>query len=169
MAANPYIGEIRIFGFNYAPQGWALCNGQLLPIAQYTALFSLLGTTYGGNGMQNFGLPNLQGRTPIGFGNGTVLGQAAGEEAHTLVAAEVPSHSHPLQAATAAANIISPGGNLLAATAGAATPYTGASGLGAMNPATISDAGGSQLHENRQPFLVMNWGIALQGIFPSRS
>jgi microcystin-dependent protein len=167
--STPFLGQLLLASWNFATKGYALCNGQLLPINQNEALFSLLGTTYGGNGMQNFGLPNLQGRTPIGFGNGTVLGQAAGEEAHTLVAAEVPSHSHALQAATAAANIISPGGNLLAATAGAATPYTGASGLGAMNPATISDAGGSQLHENRQPFLVMNWGIALQGIFPSRS
>jgi microcystin-dependent protein len=167
--STPFFGQLLLASWNFAPKGYALCNGQLLPINQNQALFSLLGTTYGGNGVQTFGLPNLQGRTPIGYSAGIVIGQTAGEDAHTLVAAEVPTHTHALQATTTGAASTSPGGNLLAATAGAATLYTGASGLGAMNAATISNAGGSQPHENRQPFLVMTWCIALTGIFPSRN
>jgi|SRR5580658_4557246 microcystin-dependent protein len=165
----PFIGQLLLASWNYAPKGYATCNGQLLPISQNQALFAVLGTTYGGDGIRTFGLPNLQGRTPVGYGAGVVIGQTAGQDAHTLLAAEVPSHTHALQATTTSASIISPGGNLLAATAGAATLYTGASGLAPMNAATISNAGGSQPHENRQPFLVMNWCIALTGIFPSQN
>jgi microcystin-dependent protein len=167
--STPYLGQLLLASFNYAPKGYAMCNGQLMAINQNQALFSLLGTTYGGNGIQNFGLPNLQGRTPLGAGSGIVLGQSGGQDAHTLVAAEVPSHVHALQATTTAATASTPGGNLLANTSGAATLYAVASALAPMNAATIANAGGSQPHENRQPFLAMNWCIALAGIFPSQN
>jgi microcystin-dependent protein len=167
--STPFLGQLLLASWNYAPKGYAMCNGQLLPINQNQALFSLLGTTYGGDGRINFGLPNLQGRTPIGYGGGVVLGQRAGEDAHTLVSTEVPTHIHALQATTTGATAVTPGGNLLAATSGAATLYAGVSALGAMNAATISNAGSSQPHENRQPFLVMTWCIALAGIFPSQN
>jgi microcystin-dependent protein len=163
---TPYLGQLMLASWNYATQGWAMCNGQLLSINQNTALFALLGTTYGGDGKVNFALPNLQGRTPVGFGNGIQLGQVGGEEFHTLTPNEVPSHTHPLQAASGA-NLTKPGGNLVAA--GGASLFTGASSLGPMNAATIGNSGASQPHENRQPFLVMNWCIALTGIFPTQN
>ena len=168
--STPFLGQLMLASWNFANKGFALCNGQLLPINQNQALFSLFGTTYGGDGRVNFGLPNLQGRTPMSFGNGFNLGQVDGEEFHTLVANEVPTHTHTLQGTTTAASAAKPPtGNLLAATSGAATLYAGASSLQPMNAATISFVGGSQPHENRQPFLVMNWLVALQGIFPSQN
>ncbi|MGC9948189.1 MAG: tail fiber protein [Bryobacteraceae bacterium] len=163
---TPFLGQLMLASWNYTTQGWAMCNGQLLPINQNAALFSLLGTTYGGDGISTFALPNLQGRTPAGFGNGIQLGQVGGEEFHTLLSAEVPAHSHPLQAASGA-NLTKPGGALVAG--GGASLYTGASNLAAMNAGTIGNSGGGLPHENRQPYLVMNWCIALTGIFPSQN
>jgi microcystin-dependent protein len=166
--SQPFVGQLLLASFNFAPKGFAQCNGQLMAINQNQALFSLLGTTYGGDGRVNFGLPNLQGRTPVGAGNGIVLGQVGGEDAHTLNQNEVPPHTHQLMGTLATATTDSPNGALAAATT-SLTPYTSASGLVQMNPASISTVGSSQPHENRQPFLVMNWCIALQGIFPSQN
>jgi microcystin-dependent protein len=152
--------------WNYTTQGWAVCNGQLMAINQYQALFALLGTTYGGNGIQTFALPNLQGRTPVGFGNGVALGQVGGEEFHTLSAAEVPAHTHPLPAA-AGANLTKPAGALVAG--GGASLFGVFANQVAMNGGTIANSGGGQPHENRQPYLVLNWCIALTGIFPTQN
>jgi microcystin-dependent protein len=163
-----FLGQLMLAAFNFPPRGWAQCNGQLLPINQYTALFSLLGTIYGGDGTQNFALPNLQGRTAVSFGNGFVQGQRAGEDFHTLVSGEVPQHTHQLQGTAAAVGSPNPLNNMLGPT-GNLQIYSNASGLQAMNGGMITNYGGSQGHENRQPFLVMNWCIALTGIFPTRN
>ncbi len=168
--SEAYLGELKLVSFNFAPKGWVQCNGQLLPINQDQALFSLLGTTFGGDGRTTFALPDLRGRTPIMSGNGFTLGEMAGEENHTLTIAEAPTHTHPLKATTDAANSIKPGGHLLATTTGNLTVYaTNVSNLTPMAPSSIPVVGGSQPHPNQQPFLVMNWIIALQGIFPSRN
>jgi microcystin-dependent protein len=164
--SNPFLSEIKIVSFNFAPRGWAQCNGQLLPINQNQALFSLLGTTYGGNGQTNFALPNLQGRIPIHMGNGHTQGESSGEENHTLTTSEMAAHTHPVSASNADPNQGLPTGNMWANGAGA---YSSASPDSSMNPASISNAGGSQPHNNLQPFLVLNFVIALQGIFPSRN
>lgn len=164
--AEPFLSEIRLFSFNFAPKGWALCNGQLLPINQNQALFSLLGTTYGGNGQTNFALPNLQGRVPIHFGGSHTLGETGGEQNHTLTQAELPPHTHVARASPANADSPVPGNNLLAS---ANNLYTSPLNLTALLPASVSSAGGSQAHLNMQPFLTLNFCIALQGIFPSRS
>ena len=163
---TPFLGQLMLASWNYTTRGWAMCNGQLMAINQNQALFAVLGTTYGGDGISTFALPNLQGRTPVGFGNGVVLGQVGGEELHTLQVSEVPPHTHPLMAGPGA-NLTKPGGALVAS--GGASLFTGASGLGAMNVLTLGNTGGSQPHENRQPYLVMNWCIALSGIFPTQS
>jgi microcystin-dependent protein len=165
--SNPFLSEIRIMSFVFAPRGWALCNGQLLPINQNQALFSLLGTTYGGDGRVNFGLPNLQGRVPMHTGDGHVLGERAGEQAHTLSIAELPTHTHVAMASpkSDASNVAIPTGNFVASPL--SQTYTPAAGIGTMNPTTISNVGGSQAHLNMQPFLTLNFCIALQGIFPS--
>ncbi len=167
--ADPFISEIRLMSFAFAPKGWALCNGQLLPINQNQALFSLLGTTYGGDGRVNFALPDLRGRSPLHVGNGHVLGERAGEQAHTLTAAELPSHSHGLNASGDVANNNLPGQALPAAKPrGGINRYAPAgSGNTMLHAGTLSSAGGSQAHENLQPFLTLNFCIALQGIFPS--
>jgi microcystin-dependent protein len=163
--STPYLSEIRIFSFGFAPKGWALCNGQLLPINQNQALFSLLGTTYGGDGRVNFALPNLQGRVPVHTGNGFTLGEQGGETAHTLNISEIPAHTHVPVASSAAANLGSPAGNLWATgNAGYSTPPNAS-----MNPACILPVGGSQPHQNMPPFLTLNICIALQGIFPSQN
>ncbi|HNL39145.1 MAG TPA: tail fiber protein [Saprospiraceae bacterium] len=167
--ATPFLAEIKLFSFNFAPKGWALCNGQLMPINQNQALFSLLGTTYGGDGRVNFGLPDLRGRVPMHVGNGHVQGERAGEEAHTLSVGEMPVHNHIVNAVApndSSGNTNLPANALLSNTAPAEL-Y--ASGPGSLSPVaqTISVAGGSQPHENRQPFLVLNFCVALQGIFPS--
>jgi microcystin-dependent protein len=163
--STPFLAEIKIVSFNFAPKGWAQCNGQLLPINQNQALFSLLGTTFGGNGQTTFALPNLQGRAPVYVGPGFSLGQSGGQEAHTVIMSEMPAHVHPISASTAAPDAGSMANNSWAAISGAydATANT------AMNPASISNQGGSQPHNNMQPFLVLNFVIALQGIFPSQN
>ncbi len=162
---TPYLAEIRIVSFNFAPKGWALCDGQLLPINQNQALFALLGTTYGGNGQTNFALPDFRGRSPLHFGSGFVLGERSGEEVHTLNSAEIPAHTHPVSASSATANAGSPANASWPAAAGA---YD-LSATTAMSPSGISPTGGSQAHNNMQPYLVLNFVIALQGIFPSRN
>jgi microcystin-dependent protein len=164
--AEPFLSEIRIMSFVFAPKGWALCNGQLLPINQNQALFSLLGTTYGGNGQTNFALPNLQGNVPIHMGSGFTRGEKGGEQAHTLSIAELPTHVHFANATNANGSAAVPGGAVLGAVNNA---YSQPANLTSINPATISNAGGSQAHLNMQPFLTLSFCIALQGIFPSQT
>ena len=164
--AEPFLSEIRIFSFGFAPKGWALCNGQLLPINQNQALFSLLGTTYGGDGRVNFALPNLQGQTPIHMGNGHVLGEKAGQQAHTLTISELPTHTHLANASTTNGDTNFAIGNVLAA---AGNLYSGPNNLTSLDPSSITNVGGSQAHLNMQPFLTLNFCIALQGIFPSQN
>ena len=166
--AEPFLSEVRIMSFVFAPKGWALCNGQLLPINQNQALFSLLGTTFGGDGRVNFALPDLRGRTPIHVGSGHTLGERGGEQAHTLSIAELPTHAHVLNASTTTGNApvpFGPSGNLLATTANAI--YAAPSSLVATNAGSVTNTGGSQAHLNMQPFLTLSFCIALQGIFPS--
>jgi microcystin-dependent protein len=166
--AEPFLSEIRIMSFVFAPQGWALCNGQLLPINQNQALFSLLGTTFGGNGQTNFALPDLRSRTPIHVGSGHTLGEQGGAQSHTLSIAELPEHAHVANATTVPATTNTPGNTLLLAQSTAANLYaTASSNLVAMSPAAIANTGGSQAHLNIQPFLTLSFCIALQGIFPS--
>ena len=165
--AEPFLSEIRIFSFGFAPRSWAQCNGQLLPINQNQALFSLLGTTYGGNGQTNFGLPDLRGRVSMHAGGGMVLGERAGEEVHTLSTAELPAHTHQVRASADAPTVTPPTNNFWASNTGF-TPY-GTVANTAMSPQTISNTGGSQPHENRSPYLTLNYCIALQGIFPSQN
>jgi microcystin-dependent protein len=164
--SEPYLGQLMLASWNYPPKGWAMANGQLLAINQNQALFSLLGTTFGGNGMQNFALPNLQGRAPVHQGNGFTMGQQGGEEAHTINQAETPTHTHLATAINTATGVDPAGGFLGGSGAAVFAPLAS---IAAMAPATISTVGGSQPHENRQPYLVMTWVIALQGIFPSQS
>lgn len=163
--AEPFLSEIRIFSFQFAPRSWAQCNGQLLPINQNQALFALLGTTFGGNGQTNFALPNLQGRTPIHVGSGHTLGERAGEQAHTLTIAEMPTHTHVAKATSELQGTVVPAGNYLALTAPSEF-YSGTINA-VMLPQAVSNVGGSQPHLNMQPFLTLNFCIALQGIFPS--
>jgi microcystin-dependent protein len=170
--SEPFLGEIRLFGFNFAPTGWAMCNGQILPINQNTALFSLLGTQYGGNGTSTFALPDLRSRVPLHQGQGAglssyVMGETIGSESVTLAAAQMPVHSHNVQASNAKATTKNPS---------AAVPghppddtYDAAPDGTLMDASMIAPAGGNQPHENRQPLLVVNFCIALQGIFPSRN
>ncbi len=163
--AEPFLSEIRIMSFVFAPKGWALCNGQLLPINQNQALFSLLGTTFGGNGQTTFALPDLRGRTPIHVGSSHTLGEKAGEQAHTLSIAEMPTHTHLAHAAAGTGTQLIPAGNLLAE---ANLPmYRTPDSLAAMATSSIGNVGGSQAHLNMQPFLTLSFCIALQGIFPS--
>lgn len=163
--AEPFLSEIRIFSFNFPPKGWALCNGQLLPINQNQALFALLGTTYGGDGRTTFALPNLQGRAPIHEGNGHTLGEKAGQEAHTLNIQELPSHTHGVLANGQNGTTAGPANNVLAA----APVYHAASNLTPLDPTSVSNVGGSQPHLNMQPYLTLNFCIALLGIFPSQN
>ena len=163
--AEPFLSEIRIFSFNFPPKGWALCNGQLMPINQNQALFALLGTTYGGDGRTTFALPNLQGRTPMHMGNGHTLGEKAGEEAHTLTTQELPTHTHLLRANGQNGTKAGPANSVLAA----APVYHAASNLTPLNPTSVSNVGGGQPHLNMQPYLALNFCIALLGIFPSRN
>jgi microcystin-dependent protein len=165
--AEPFLAEIRMVSFNFAPKGWALCNGQLLPIAQNQALFSILGTTYGGDGRTTFGLPDLRGRTPIHVGSGHTEGERGGESAHTLTIAEIPSHVHSLSAVnTSAGNVNNPNGVNLA-TSSPAEVYAGPTNLVPMSATSLAIAGGSQAHNNMQPYLTVGFCIALVGIFPS--
>ena len=163
--AEPFLAELRIMSFVFAPKGWALCNGQLLPINQNQALFSLLGTTFGGDGRVNFGLPDLRARTPIHVGNGHTLGERGGEQAHTLSIAEVPTHTHSVAVSSSSASgNDNPSGRFLG---GVNNMYHAATNLTTMNVGTITNTGGSQAHLNMQPFLTLSFCIALQGIFPS--
>ena len=166
--AEPFLSEIRIMSFGFPPKGWALCTGQLLPINQNQALFSLLGTTYGGDGRVNFGLPDLQGRAPIHMGSGHTLGERGGEQAHTLSISEIPTHTHTLNATSNTGTAVIAANNLLAASPSQLYQQPD-NNLAAMNPAAIASVGGSQAHLNMQPFLVLNFSIALQGIFPSQT
>ena len=166
--SEPFLSEIKIFSFGFAPKGWALCNGQLLPINQNQGLFSLLGTTYGGDGRVNFGLPDLRGRVPIHVGNGHTLGEKGGEQAHTLTISELPQHLHFINAVSSAATTNLPTGNTLANSA-PNNNFGPTQSASALNPKTISNVGGSQAHMNMQPFLTLSFGIALQGIFPSQT
>jgi microcystin-dependent protein len=163
--AEPFLSEIRIMSFVFAPKGWALCNGQLLPINQNQALFSLLGTTFGGDGRVNFALPDLRGRTPIHVGSGHTLGERAGEQAHTLSIAELPQHAHVLSATSNDGTLSTASGNVFAKALSAA--YGAPAALVATSPDTVTSTGGSQAHLNMQPFLTLSFCIALQGIFPS--
>lgn len=164
--SDPFIGEIKLISFNFPPKGWAFCNGQLLAINQNQALFSILGTNFGGDGRVNFGLPNFQGRMPIHQGQSYVVGQQGGEPSHTLTINEMPAHNHPAMAA-ATADSGSPNGTVWAPADGAVqyfpTPNT------TMSPAAVANTGGSQPHPNEAPYLVLNFVIALVGIFPSRA
>jgi microcystin-dependent protein len=166
--AEPFLSEIRIMSFGFAPKGWALCNnGQLLPINQNQALFSLLGTTFGGDGRVNFALPDLRGRIPIHVGSGHTLGERGGEPAHTLSIAELPEHVHTANANTTVASTNSPSPNVRLAQSNFSMLYGTASNLVAMAPNAVTSVGGSQAHLNMQPFLTLSLCIALQGIFPS--
>ena len=173
--ADPFVAEIRIFPFNFAPKGWAFCDGQLLPLSQNTALFSLLGTTYGGNGKSNFALPDLQGRAPMHPGQGPGLslhdlGETGGSETVSLLESEIPAHSHTLQALSVPADMATPEGGALARVLGA-TPYTAPAGaaLGSLSPMALTTAGGSAPHNNMQPYLTLYFCIAMQGVFPPRT
>ena len=167
--AEPFLSEIRMMSFNFPPKGWAFCNGQLLPINQNQALFSLLRTTYGGDGRVNFGLPDLQGRTPMHMGNGHTLGERGGEQAHTLSISELPTHFHFLNGSTTQATTVTPDTNTVLSGSTPQSIYGGAANLVAMASNAITNTGGSQAHLNMQPFLTINFSIALQGIFPSQN
>ncbi len=163
---TPFIGELRIYSFNFPPKGWAFCNGQLLAINQNQALFSILGTTYGGNGQTNFALPDLRGRIPLHWGDGVSLGERAGQESHTLTIQEMPQHNHGVRAWGNTAQVPSPAGNTWGGAD--ANPYATASNS-ILAPGSIGNAGGSQPHPNMSPYLVLNICIALVGVFPSRN
>lgn len=164
--AEPFLAEIRLMSFNFAPKGWALCNGQLLPINQNQALFSLLGTTFGGDGRVNFALPDVRGRAPIHVGGGHTLGERGGEQAHTLSIAELPTHTHLTNASSSQGNSVVPTGSILASPLNQSYRPEDNS-LTSLIPATVTNVGGSQAHLNMQPFLTITFCIALQGIFPS--
>jgi len=165
--ADPYLAEIRIVSFNFAAKGWALCNGQLLPINQNQALYSLLGTMYGGDGQVNFALPDLRGRAAAHAGGSLTQGKAGGEQTHTVTMGELPAHNHVFNASSSSATTNDPATNLLAQSSG--NIYGNFGSLTELAPTSVSNVGGSQPHENMQPSLVLNFMIALQGIFPSRT
>ena len=165
---TPFLAEIKIISWTYAPKGWAFCNGQLLPINQNQALFSLLGTVYGGNGQTTFGLPDFRGRAGLHTGGGFDLGQKGGEEAHTVNAGETPAHNHLVNASNIAdnTNVVDPQNNF---PANSSVPPYRTTATTTFHPSSVTNVGGSQPHDNRQPFLVLNFVIALQGVFPSQN
>jgi microcystin-dependent protein len=164
--SEPFLSEIKIVSFNFPPKGWALCNGQFLPINQNQALFSLLGTTYGGNGQTTFALPDLRGCVPVHEGSGFTLGQKAGQSAHTVTMSEMPLHTHVMNGSNVAAETSVPTGAYLGIVA---NTYTTPQNLVSLLPAAVTNVGGSQPHNNMMPYLVLNFIIALQGIFPSQT
>lgn len=165
--SEPFLAEIRLVGFNFAPRGWAFCDGQILPINQNQSLYSLLGTTYGGDGRTSFALPDLRGRTPIHRDDGHSLGQKSGAETVTLTAAEIAAHTHTVKASTGVANQAVATGRIL----GSADIYRDpeAANMTALRSGTVTNAGGGQAHNNMQPYLAVNFCIALRGLFPSRN
>jgi microcystin-dependent protein len=165
--SQPFLGEIRLFGGNFPPNGWAFCDGQLLSISQYEALFALIGTTYGGNGQTNFALPDLRGRVPAHQGGGFTMGQAAGVEQVTLTAAQLPAHTHTLRATAADGTSADPTNNVWAESD--ARTFSTAAPDATMHPSTLGAAGGSQPHSNLMPFVALSFIIALAGIFPSQN
>jgi microcystin-dependent protein len=170
--ADPFVAEIRIFPFNFAPKGWAFCDGQILPLSQNTALFSLLGTTYGGDGKSNFALPNMQGNAPMHPGQGPGLslhdlGEVGGSDTVSLLQSEIPSHSHAVNASGAEGTSPSPNNQLVASGVGV-NMYTTSLNATTLNPSAVAPAGGDQPHNNLQPYLTLNFNIALQGVFPPR-
>jgi microcystin-dependent protein len=172
--SEPFLAQIQIVAFNFPPRGWATCDGQVLAISQNTALFSLLGTNYGGNGTSNFALPNLDGRVPLHFGQGAGLspitqGVPGGSEAVALTTAQIPSHTHSVACNSGMGDQYGPQGNFWATDAGGNDEYSSAAANGTMSPGAIATAGNSQPHTNLQPYLVLNYVIAMQGIFPPRS
>lgn len=166
--AQPYVGEIRMFAGNFAPAGWMFCEGQLLPISEYETLFNLIGTTYGGDGQSTFALPDLRGRVPLHFGNGFTLAETGGVETVTLTTAQIPAHSHPLLATSSNATQQNVQGNLLAE-ATLFSPYINVNPTAALSPLAITNVGGSQPHDNFQPYLCVDFIISLFGIFPSQT
>lgn len=164
--SEPFLSEIRIMSFNFAPKGWAMCNGQFLPINQNQALFSLLGTTYGGNGQTTFALPDFRARVPVHEGQGFTLGQTAGQNAHTITQSEMPQHIHFAFGTGNNGDTVIPVGSVLGGGTGV---YAGPSSLTTMSPDSVTNIGGSQPHENRQPYLALTFCIALIGIFPSQN
>jgi microcystin-dependent protein len=167
--SEPFLAEIRIVGFNFAPRGWGFCDGQILPINQNQSLYSLLGTTYGGDGRTSFALPDLRGRTPLHVGEGHRLGDRSGEETSTLSVSQMPAHKHGVRASSSAGNATTPAGHLLGAEATPDAAYHSADAGTLVGLRSITNVGGSQAHENMQPYLAVNFCIALQGLFPSRN
>ncbi len=165
---QPFVGEIRMFGGNFAPAGWMFCEGQLIPISEYDTLFNLIGTTYGGDGQETFALPDLRGRVPIHMGNGFIQGAASGVETVTLTTAQMPLHTHPFLASSNNATTTNAAGNV-AATTPSYTPYIAANANAPLNPQSTTGTGGNQPHENMQPYLCIDFIISMFGIFPSQS
>jgi microcystin-dependent protein len=171
---EPFIGEIRMFGGNFAPAGWAFCSGQAIPISENDALFVLIGTTYGGDGQETFNLPNLQSRVPIHAGTGQdgnnyQLGEAAGVESVTLTIQQIPLHTHPFTGTTANGTITNPGGNVIGGSLSSVQPYIDDAAATPLNANSVTPTGGSQPHENCQPFLCVNFIISLFGVFPQQA
>jgi microcystin-dependent protein len=164
---QPFLGEVKLISWNFPPKGWAFCNGQFLPINQNQALFSILGTMYGGDGRTTFALPDLRGRAAIHQGSGFTVGQNGGQEFHTLIISEMPAHNHIVTASDTQGDKNTVLGNILAREVG--NPYGAFGSPTTLHPTTVSSVGGSQPHENRQPYLVVNFIIALQGVFPSQN
>jgi microcystin-dependent protein len=164
---TPFLGEVKIIAWNFPPKGWAFCNGQLMPINQNQALFALFGTNYGGNGQTTFGLPDFRGRVAMHMGAGFILGEHAGEESHTLTMSEMPAHTHNLMASAVAGNTQSPANNFMARDQN--NVYGTTSNLTTLKPSSVTNVGGSQAHSNMQPYLTVNFVVALIGVFPSRN